>query len=180
MNLEYKENGLILRQLNESSTSAVLDFYYRNKEYFDIYEAEKPEHFYTAGFIGNLLHSEYNAFIHKKFVRFFAYDALVPDKIIGTVSFSDIKTGPMKSCTVGYKIDHAQQQRGYGFKMLDAALHIMVKECEMHRIEAYIAPANHASQQLVKKLGFISEGTAYSYVKLDGIWQDHLRYVYIS
>ena len=35
MNLEYRENGLILKQLNESSTNCVLDFYYRNKEYFD-------------------------------------------------------------------------------------------------------------------------------------------------
>ena len=39
---------------------------------------------------------------------------------------------------------------------------------------------NISSINLVKSLGFISEGTAYSYVKLNGSWQDHLRFVYIS
>lgn len=182
MKLEYRENGLILRQLNESSTNSVLDFYYRNKDYFDIYEADKPANFYTTGYISSLLHAEYNAFVQKKFVRFFAYDQTFPDKIIGTVSFSDIKTGPgaCKSCIIGYKIDHEMQRHGYGYKMLNAALKIMVMDWEMHRIEAYISPNNLASQRLVDKLGFISEGTAYSYVKLNGIWRDHLRYTYIS
>lgn len=182
MKLEYRENNLILKQLNESSTNSVLDFYYRNKDYFDIYEADKPDNFYTTGYIGNLLHAEYNAFAQKKFVRFFAYDQTFPDKIIGTVSFSDIKICPdaSKTCIIGYKIDHNMQHQGYGYKMLNAALKIMVTDWEMHRIEAYISPNNLPSQRLVDKLGFISEGTAYSYVKLHGIWRDHLRYAYIS
>jgi len=182
MKLEYCENGLILRQLNESCTDSVLDFYYRNKDYFDIYEADKPENFYTTGYVSSLLHAEYNAFVQKKFVRFFAYEQTLPDKIIGTVSFTDIRTGPgyAKSCTIGYKIDHTMQHHGYGYKMLNAALKIMVLDWEMHRIEAYISPNNIPSQRLVDKLGFISEGTAYSYVKQHGIWRDHLRYAYIS
>ena len=57
---------------------------------------------------------------------------------------------------------------------------ILTHEKEMHRIEAYIHPQNISSINLVKSLGFISEGTAYSYVKLNGSWQDHLRFVYIS
>ena len=59
-------------------------------------------------------------------------------------------------------------------------LEILTHEKEMHRIEAYIHPENISSINLVKSLGFISEGTAYSYVYLRGKWEDHLRFVYIS
>lgn len=180
MKLEYCSNNLTLRILNENYTNQVLDFYYRNRSYFDMYEADKPDNFYTPEFISNLLRSEYNAFTLGKYARFFLFDKNYPDTIIGTVSFSDIKKGAFKSCLIGYKIDHDFQRMGYARKMLNMALKIMVIDGDMHRIEAYISLDNKPSASLVQKLGFINEGTAYSYVCINGIWQDHLRYVYIS
>ena len=180
MKLEYRDCNLILRQLNETSAEQVLDFYYSNREYFDVYETEKPSNFYTLEYIKKLLNSEYNAFVQGKYVRFFAYDIARPKEIIGTVSFSDLRRGNMMSCIIGYKVGHKHQRQGYGYRMLNAALKAMVIDGQMHRIEAYIAPDNMPSVGLVKKLGFISEGTAYSYVRNHGIWNDMLRYVYIS
>lgn len=180
MKLEYYNHNLTLRVLNESYTQQVLDFYSKNRSYFDIYEADKPDNFYTTEFINKLLRSEYNAFTLGKYARFFLFDADYPNKIIGTVSFSDIKNGAFKSCLIGYKIDHDYQRMGYARKMLNMALKIMVLDGNMHRIEAYISPDNTPSVNLVEKLGFIHEGTAYSYVCINGVWQDHLRYVYIS
>ena len=146
MKLEYKQNNIVLKVLNETSAQSVLDFYEKNRDYFDKYEI----------------------------------DTTFPNKIIGTVSFSDIKKNAMSSCVIGYKIDHDFQRMGYAQRMLTMALKIMVNECHMHRIEAYIAPYNTPSANLVKKLGFISEGTAYEYVLKHGCWEDHLRFVYIS
>ena len=160
MKFEYKNNHLILRVLTAEYADAVLSFYRRNREQFDIYETDKPDHFYTKAFIQSLLTAEY--------------------KIIGTVSFSDIKKGAFCSCTTGYKIDKEFQHLGYGRRMLTMALKILVTEMHMHRVEAYIAPQNTASISLATKLGFIPEGTAYSYVYLRGKWEDHLRFVYIS
>lgn len=180
MKLEYRDCNLILRQLNETSAEQVLDFYYRNREYFDIYETEKPNNFYTLEYMKSLLHSEYNAFVQGKYVRFFAYDPTNPERIVGTVSFSDLRRGTMMSCIIGYKVEHSLQHQGYGFRMLNAALKAMVVDGGMHRIEAYIAPNNTPSIALANKLGFISEGTAYSYVRKYGVWHDMLRYVYIS
>ena len=163
MKFEYKNNHLILRVLTAEYADAVLSFYRRNREQFDIYETDKPDHFYT-----------------KAFIQSFLFDTNFPDKIIGTVSFSDIKKGAFCSCTTGYKIDKEFQHLGYGRRMLTMALKILVTEVHMHRVEAYIAPQNTASISLATKLGFIPEGTAYSYVYLRGKWEDHLRFVYIS
>ena len=96
------------------------------------------------------------------------------------MSFSNIHTGALMSCCIGYKIDTQFQSSGYGRRMLTMALKIMVTERGMHRIEAYIEPDNDISLKLVKSLGFISEGMAYSYVYMRGSWRDHLRYTYIS
>ena len=180
MKFEYKNNHLILRVLTAEYADAVLSFYRRNREQFDIYETDKPDHFYTKAFIQSLLTAEYNAFFAGKHIRFFLFDTNFPDKIIGTVSFSDIKKGAFCSCTTGYKIDKEFQHLGYGRRMLTMALKILVTEMHMHRVEAYIAPQNTASISLATKLGFIPEGTAYSYVYLRGKWEDHLRFVYIS
>lgn len=180
MKFEYKNNNLILRVLGADSAPAVLSFYSRNSRQFDQYETEKPENFYTEDFIRNLLTAEYNSFVLGKHVRFFLFDRSFPEQIIGTVSFSDIKNGNFCSCHTGYKIDKNFQHHGYGRKMMTMALKIMVTELHMHRIEAYISPDNTASIALATQLGFIPEGTAYSYVYLQGKWQDHLRFVYIS
>ena len=88
MKFEYKNNHLILRVLTAEYADAVLSFYRRNREQFDIYETDKPDHFYTKAFIQSLLTAEYNAFVAGKHIRFFLFDTNFPDKIIGTVSFS--------------------------------------------------------------------------------------------
>jgi ribosomal-protein-alanine N-acetyltransferase len=180
MKFEYKNNNLILKVLTSEYADEVLNFYKRNREYFDRYETDKPDNFYTREFIRNLLTAEYNAFVAGKNVRFFLFDVHKPHQIIGTVSFSDIKTGSFLSCHIGYKIDHAFWRMGYGRRMVTTALNIMVTKEHMHRIEAYISPDNAPSIALATQIGFIPEGTAYSYVNINGKWQDHLRYVYID
>ena len=114
-----------------------------------------------------------------EFGRFFLFSDDLPGEILGSVSFFGV-TSINRSCRIGYKIDKNYRQLGLGSLMVKHMLEILTHEKEMHRIEAYIHPDNISSVNLVKSLGFISEGTAYSYVKLNGSWQDHLRFVYIS
>jgi len=179
MKTEYSNNHLTLRILDERASKMILDFYSRNRLYFDIYEMDKPIAFYTLDFITKMTKAEYNAFIRGSNVRFFLFSDNNPEEIIGCVSFSSIIKN-MKSCIIGYKIDKKYQKLGYGRRMLTMALRAMIIDGNMHRIEAYIHPSNEASLHLVKALGFISEGTAYAYAKINGQWTDHLRFVYIS
>lgn len=180
MKVEYVFGDLTLKVLNESYSAEILDFYYRNREDFDRYETLKPDNFYTEEFIKTMCKAELNGFLHGIFARYFLYFARQPEIIIGTVSFSHILTGSINTCTIGYKTDRYFRRRGYALFMIKQGIEIMVKEKGMHRIESYIHPDNIPSIQLVKKAGFIDEGIAHSYVKIGDIWQDHLRYTYIS
>ncbi|MDO5401898.1 MAG: GNAT family protein [Eubacteriales bacterium] len=180
MKTEYIISTLKLKVCTEVNVFEVLEFYQDNREYFDLYEPDKPSDFYTKEYIVKLLRAEYNAFLNGSFVRFFLYDTAISNRIIGTVSFSHILNGSVKSCTIGYKIDHEHWRLGYCRQMLNAAVRIICTEKGMHRIEAYIHPDNIPSIKTAQALNFTSEGLAYSYIKLHGSWQDMLRFVYIS
>lgn len=179
VNYIYQQNGLTLKVLDERSSEDIYKFYLDNREYFDPYESDKPDNFYTPDFVKALVRAEYNSFAHHNHMRFYLFCDEEPDKIIGTVSFSNINKS-LRSCTIGYKIDHSFTNCGYGMMMTSMAVNAVVTDYNMHRIEAYIHPDNEYSLKLCRSLGFVSEGTAHSYAMIDGSWQDHLRYVYIA
>ena len=180
MNLEYKFDNISLRILDIQYASMVLAFCNRNKEIFEQYEIDKPLNFYTLEFQKKLIEAEYNGFLHGNYVRFYMFENNISDKIIGTISFSDMKRNAFFSCQIGYKIDSNYVNQGYGFKMLSNSIKIMESECHMHRIGAYILPGNQPSIKLVEKVGFELEGIARSYVLMNNKWIDHLSYAYIT
>jgi len=179
MNLEYKFDNISLRILDKQYASMILAFANCNKEIFEQYEIDKPLNFYTLEFQEKLVEAEYNGFLHGNYVRFYLFDNNISDKIIGTISFSDMKRNAFFSCQIGYKINSNYVNQGYGFKMLSNSIKIMESECHMHRIGAYILPGNQPSIKLVEKVGFELEGIAKSYVLMNNKWVDHLSYAYI-
>ena len=50
----------------------------------------------------------------------------------------------------------------------------------LHRVQANIIPANHASIRIAEKTGFRYEGLAKRYLKIGGHWQDHAMYAKLS
>jgi ribosomal-protein-alanine N-acetyltransferase len=51
---------------------------------------------------------------------------------------------------------------------------------ELHRLEAACLPANVASIKLLERTGFTREGMARRYLKINGVWQDHLLYALLE
>lgn len=50
----------------------------------------------------------------------------------------------------------------------------------LHRIEGNIMPRNKASIGVVEKCGFVNEGTSRKYLKINGVWEDHIHFVKIN
>ena len=55
MKFEYTFEGMTLKVLDETFAGKVLEFYSRNREEFDRYEAAKPDNFYTTEYIAATL-----------------------------------------------------------------------------------------------------------------------------
>ncbi len=176
----YQKDDIILKILNETYTPDVLGFYSENRDYFDIYETDKPSNFYTYSFIHTLLNIEYNSFVKGKNIRYFLYSQkLAGDKIIGSISFTSINR-TLSSCEIGYKIDHNYQHLGLGTAMLKLAKEDILKDLNIHRVQIHILPDNTASIKLAEKSGFRFEGQEYSLAKINHEWHDHLRYSLIT
>lgn len=180
MNVRYSLGDYTLKVLGCDKSLDVLDFYYRNRNDFDIYESDKPEAFYTEEFIKNMLNAENKALMSLHFVRFFLVSNDNPDYIIGTISLSHINRGSSPSANMGYKIDRLNRGKGLASLMIARMLDVVIPDLGIHRTECYIHPDNKISLHLMDKMSFIDEGIAHSYVKLNGKWQDHRRFVYIS
>jgi ribosomal-protein-alanine N-acetyltransferase len=94
----------------------------------------------------------------------------------GQVTLGGIQRGALQSGWVGYWVD----SRYHGKGVATAAVALTVAHgfgpVGLHRIEATIAPENHASRAVVTHLGFRLEGHLLRYLDIANAWRDHLLY----
>jgi ribosomal-protein-alanine N-acetyltransferase len=102
------------------------------------------------------------------------------ERIIGNVTLSNIVRGPFQSCYMGYKLDEKEINNGYITEAIEKVVEIAFLELGLHRIQASIMPKNIRSIKVMEKLGFINEGLSKEYLKINGVWEDHLHYVILN
>ena len=99
---------------------------------------------------------------------------------IGFINFSNIVRGAFQSCHLGYATDHAEINRGVMTEALKRAIAFAFDELKLHRVEANIMPKNTRSIRVVEKLGFVNEGLSRKYLKINGVWEDHIHFVRLN
>lgn len=147
-------NRLILCVENETKAEQVLDLYLRNRIPFEQYEPTRPVSFYTKEYHRSSLHREYIAYTMGTFLRYYIYLINQPEKIIGSVNLNLFPNNREPYAEIGYKVDVLHQNCGIAYEACEAALHVLVKDYQIHRVDARIHPENTASLALAKKLRF--------------------------
>lgn len=97
--------------------------------------------------------------------------------ILGEIALSQIIRGGFQSCYLGYRLDREAVGEGYMLEAIDRVIKFAFNELHLHRIEANIMPHNSRSRRLIAQLGFVEEGLARKYIKIQGAWRDHIHYV---
>ncbi len=59
-------------------------------------------------------------------------------------------------------------------KVCQVAIEYAFKELDLNRIMANYMPVNTRSADLLNRLGFSQEGLARKYLKINGVWEDHV------
>ncbi len=95
------------------------------------------------------------------------------DALIGGVTLSHIRYGASQSGTLGYWVGEGFLRRGYGQIMVDETVRHAFESIGLNRIEAACQPENEASARLLAGLGFVREGRARDYLRINGVWRDH-------
>lgn len=152
----------------------MLDFARRNREHLSPWNPPEPPGLYTLDHWRGVVERATQAFGDGSGVRLWIVARDTPDRVIGSIGFSQIARGPFCSCVLGYQIDRECQGKGMMREALEAAIPYMFNEQKLHRIAANYRPENLRSGRLLASLGFRIEGYAKNYLFIDGDWRDHI------
>lgn len=170
---------LILRQITTDESSLFQDYLRRNRDFLFKWEPVRGEEYYSQDNIKKLIEDELTLLNKGTAINYYI-SYMGEERIIGKISFSNIIYGPFLSCYLGYKLDKDEVNRGVMTEALGEAVDNLFQEYKLHRIEANILPRNSASIRVVEKLGFVNEGLSRKYLKINGVWEDHIHYVLLN
>jgi ribosomal-protein-alanine N-acetyltransferase len=100
--------------------------------------------------------------------------------LVGGISLSNVRRGVAQCGTLGYWMGEAHAGKGYMHEGLRLMLRFAFDELMLHRAEAACLPHNEASRNLLLGCGFSQDGHAKKYLKIRGVWQDHLLFSLLS
>lgn len=181
-NLELHTDRLTLRVIGPPFAERVLDFYVRNREFLREWSPAPAAEFYTLAFQRERLEADLELIRRGQLLRLWLFrreDAAFATAI-GSVAFNNIVRGSFQSCHLGYQIDQAAINRGLITEALRRAIAYAFDELQLHRVEANVMPRNARSRRVVEKLGFVDEGLSRKYLKINGVWEDHIHYVMLN
>jgi len=161
-----------------AEAKAVLRYFERNKKHLEPWEPARPDEFYTEKFWADRLTQNRQELADGTAMRLFLISRAVapdhPERVIGSCNFSNVIHGAFQSCTLGYGLDHRHVGQGLMEEALRAGLPLAFELFGLHRIQANYQPTNERSGKLLRRLGFVVEGYARDYLRIDGEWRDHV------
>jgi ribosomal-protein-alanine N-acetyltransferase len=101
-------------------------------------------------------------------------------KLAGGITLGNIRHGVSQSGHVGYWIGERFGGRGLMTDAVKVVARFAFDTLRLHRIEAACIPDNIRSIRVLEKAGFRREGLLRSYLRINGIWQDHYLYARIA
>lgn len=168
-------NEIYIRKLELSDCSSLLDLRLRNRDFLQPFEPLHQEAFYTlsgqSGILEKLTQSwgQGTGYGFGIFLR-------NSEKLIGRVSLSNVVRGAWESCTIGYFLDQRYNGHGIMTRAVRLAVGFAFEQAFLHRVQGAVMPRNTASIRVLEKVGFVYEGLAKYYLKINGHWENHHIY----
>lgn len=155
---------------------AAVDF----RELSERYRAS-PKHFagYASGVYDRVRHDQM-LFDANDANEYFLVCRCSDDAIAGTLNLRQIFRRKFQNAYIGYQLFSGFTGHGYMTEAVALALRFAFRELKLHRIEASVQPTNLASIGVLMRNGFVCEGTASRYLKINGRWRDHERWAIIK
>jgi len=97
-------------------------------------------------------------------------------RLVGGITIGNIRYGVSQSAQIGYWMGERHAGKGYMQDAIRALISHAFGVMRLHRIEAACIPGNTRSMRVLEKAGFNREGLLRSYLRINGVWQDHYIY----
>ncbi|MEY2617640.1 MAG: hypothetical protein RL522_642 [Pseudomonadota bacterium] len=88
------------------------------------------------------------------------------------VSFWNIEHGEFQGCSFSILLDRYLEGRGLMYALTEPAVREVMARYQLHRVMATHLPENLRSARLLRRLGFVVEGYARDFLRINGRWRD--------
>lgn len=178
--ITMKNQSIQLVPPDLSLAEQAVDYYNRNREFLKAFEPVRNEAFFSSEYQREILREEMDAYKKRTAFRFYIMPMEQPSKIIGIIGLNNVVWGAFCSAFLGYKSDKDFVNKGYMSIAVAMLTKYAFEELGLHRIEANVMPKNKASLRVLEKNQFINEGISKYYLKINGVWEDHIHMVKIN
>lgn len=96
------------------------------------------------------------------------------DTLIGGLTLSNIRRGAAQTASLGYWMGAPFTRHGHMSEAVRMIVPFAFSILRLHRLEAACMPDNGASRRVLERNGFVAEGLARRYLRINGAWEDHL------
>ena len=98
------------------------------------------------------------------------------EQVVGGIGLTNVRRGVAQMASMGYWAGRPYARRGYTSEAARLLLSFAFGQLGLHRVEAACLPSNRPSSGLLEKVGFLREGYARAYLRINDKWADHLLY----
>ncbi|RAK60048.1 30S ribosomal protein S5 alanine N-acetyltransferase [Phenylobacterium hankyongense] len=98
------------------------------------------------------------------------------EALTGGITLSNVRRGVAQMGSVGYWCGRPFTRQGHTLAAVRALTEFAFRTLALHRLEAACIPDNGPSRRLLVRAGFTEEGYARSYLKINGVWRDHVLF----
>ena len=174
MTAVYETERLCMRLPTREDAEAVARFYVANRDHLQPWSPTlHPGLFdplFWAGEAERRL-GDYHAGLE---VRGFLFLRAEPRRVVGNLSLAQIVRGAFHGCTLGYSLAADAQGRGLMLEAVRGAVAYSFETLGLHRVMADYMPRNRRSATVLRHAGFVVEGYAREYLRINGRWEDHV------
>lgn len=174
---------LNLALLPPDAAARVLAYHEANREHLGPVSPSRPDNFFTVTWWRSRLAQDAEDWWRGQALRLFLLpreQSLHSAPVLGSVSITDIRRGPLQLGELGFGLDHRYQGQGLMSEAVLATCEHAFGPMGLHRIQASHLPENHKSAAVLRRVGFAVEGLARELVLIDGRWRDHVLTALLS
>ena len=165
---------LVLQAPRAELAGAVADYLKRNRAHFAPWDPPSSPQVCGAAFQRAAQTDAAGAFAEGSAYRWWLSPRDDPDRVIGSIHFSNLARGAMHGATLGYGLDAEAVGAGLMTEALAEAIKaVFSPRINLHRVQASWLPHNLRSGAVLQRLGFEDEGLARDYLFIGGRWRDH-------
>ena len=159
------------RKVTQADSLALSDYYVRNETHFKPWQPKTESGYHDKKQWQQRINTYLASQNEGSCVYFVAVDM---GKIVGNCTLSQISRGAFQACYIGYGVCYSVEGKGVAYKLVSNALTYAFDTLKLNRVMANYMPHNNRSARLLNKLGFVREGIARNYLKINGRWEDHV------